>query len=77
MTTAQIKSDDAAKSDATRGGPSTARFEVSEFLRLLNRRKWHLAGVTSLVLAIAGIILAQLTPEYRATALVIDRRAHV
>ena len=36
----------------------------------INRRKWHLAGVTALVCVLAGLILAQLTPEYRATALV-------
>ena len=42
----------------------------ARFLRLLNRRKWHLAGVTALVCVLAGLILTQLTPEYRATALV-------
>src|SRR5262245_22764928 len=45
-------------------------YDVRAFLRLLNRRKWHLAGVTVLVCALAGAFLAQLTPEYRATALV-------
>jgi uncharacterized protein involved in exopolysaccharide biosynthesis len=44
--------------------------DVRAFLRLLNRRKWHLVGVTVLVCALAGAFLAQLTPEYRATALV-------
>src|SRR5262245_31859 len=44
--------------------------DVRAFLRLLNRRKWHIAGVTVLVCALAGLVLAQLTPEYRATALV-------
>ena len=53
------------------GSPWGASFgDVRAFLRLLNRRKWHLAGVTALVCALAGLILAQLTPEYRATALV-------
>ena len=44
--------------------------DVRAFVRLLNRRKWHLAAVTALVCALAGLILTQLTPEYRATALV-------
>jgi polysaccharide biosynthesis transport protein len=54
------------------GGPLwAARYDdVRPFLRLLNRRKWQLAGVTALVCALAGLVLAQLTPEYRATALV-------
>jgi succinoglycan biosynthesis transport protein ExoP len=49
------------------------------FLRLLSRRKWHLAGVTALVCAVAGLLLALLTPEYRATALVMldTRKARV
>src|SRR5258708_13451606 len=54
-----------------RGPPWAASYDdVRAFLRLLNRRKWHLAGVTALVCALAGLVLAQLTPEYRATALV-------
>jgi capsular exopolysaccharide synthesis family protein len=53
------------------GPPRTAGYnDVRAFLRLLNRRKWHLAGVTALVCVLAGLVLAQLTPEYRATALV-------
>jgi capsular exopolysaccharide synthesis family protein len=44
--------------------------DIRAFLRLLNRRKWHLAGVTGLVCFLAGLVLAQLTPEYRASALV-------
>src|SRR5262245_45078836 len=53
--------------------------EVRAFLRLLNRRKWHLAGVTVVVCALAGAFLVQLTPEYRATALVMldPRKARV
>ena len=53
--------------------------DVRAFLRLLNRRKWLLAGVTALVCALAGLVLAQLTPEYRATALVMldTRKAKV
>jgi polysaccharide biosynthesis transport protein len=54
------------------GGPprAAAYDDARAFLRLLNRRKWHLAGVTALVCALVGLILAQLPPEYRATALV-------
>src|SRR5215468_1694471 len=53
--------------------------DVRAFLRLLNRRKWHIAGVTVLVCALAGAVLTQLTPEYRATALVMldTRKARV
>ena len=55
----------------TRGLPRAASYDdVRAFLRLLNRRKWHLAGITALVCALAGLIVAQLPPEYRATALV-------
>jgi len=50
--------------------PRAASYDVRAFLRLLNRRKWQLAGVTALVCVLAGLVLAQLTPEYRATALV-------
>src|SRR6266404_3399438 len=62
------------------GPPWTASFgDVRAFLRLLNRRKWHLAVVTALVCALVGLVLAQLTPEYRATALVMldTRKARV
>jgi len=53
--------------------------DVRAFLRVLNWRKWHLAGVTALVCALAGVVLAQLKPEYRATALVMldTRKAKV
>jgi polysaccharide biosynthesis transport protein len=53
--------------------------DAHAFLRMLSRRKWHLAGVTALVCAAAGLLLAQLTPEYRATALVLldTRKARV
>src|SRR5215471_21173336 len=53
--------------------------DARAFLRLLNRRKWHIAGVTVLVCALAGAILTQLMPEYRATALVMldTRKARV
>jgi exopolysaccharide transport family protein len=52
------------------GPPATSYDDVRAFLRLLNRRKWLLTGVTALVCALAGLVLTQLTPEYRATALV-------
>ncbi|WIM13741.1 Wzz/FepE/Etk N-terminal domain-containing protein [Enhydrobacter sp.] len=51
--------------------PRTPSYDdVRALLHLLNRRKWHLAGVTALVCLLAGLVLAQLTPQYRATALV-------
>src|SRR5882757_9275734 len=63
------------------GGPPWAASygDVRAFLLLLNRRKWHLAGVTALVCALAGLVLSQITPEYRATALVMldTRKAKV
>jgi succinoglycan biosynthesis transport protein ExoP len=62
------------------GPPWTASYgDVRTFLHLLNRRKWHLAVVTALVCAVVGLVLAQLTPEYRATALVMldTRKARV
>lgn len=59
--------------------PAAARVEVRELLRMLNRRKWQLIGVTALVCALTGIVLVQLTPEYRASALVMldTRKARV
>ncbi|HJQ57920.1 MAG TPA: polysaccharide biosynthesis tyrosine autokinase [Vineibacter sp.] len=65
----------------TPGGPPRAgsHDDVRALLRVLNWRKWHIAGVTALICALAGVVLAQLTPEYRATALVIldTRKAKV
>jgi polysaccharide biosynthesis transport protein len=60
-------------------GSSSSRIDVRELMRMLNRRKWQLMGVTALVLAITGIVLSQLTPEYRATALIMldTRKAKV
>jgi capsular exopolysaccharide synthesis family protein len=49
---------------------SNARLQIREMLRLFNRRKWHLVGVTALVCAVTGLLLLQLVPEYRSSALV-------
>ncbi len=38
--------------------------------RLLNRRKWQLLAVVVIVQSLVGLFLVQLTPQYRATALV-------
>jgi len=62
-------------SEATTLGPrwfeaSSGRRDLRELFRMVNRRKWHLIGITLLICALTGIILARLTPEYRATALV-------
>jgi polysaccharide biosynthesis transport protein len=56
-----------------------SRIDMRELLRMLNRRKWQLIGVTALVCAVTGLVLSQLTPEYRATALVMldTRKAKV
>lgn len=56
-----------------------AGVDAREVLRLLSRRKWHLAGVTALVCALTALVLVQLTPMYRATALVMldSRKAKV
>jgi polysaccharide biosynthesis transport protein len=60
-------------------GPIAGRIDVRELVRMLNRRKWQLIGITALVCAVTGLILSQLTPEYRATALVMldSRKAKV
>jgi capsular exopolysaccharide synthesis family protein len=60
-------------------GQTGARVEVRDLLRMFNRRKWHLVGLTALVCALTGLVLAQLTPEYRASALVLldTRKARV
>jgi polysaccharide biosynthesis transport protein len=58
---------------------TNARVEVREILRILNRRKWHLVGVTALVCVLTGLLLLQLVPEYRASTLVMldSRKAKV
>jgi exopolysaccharide transport family protein len=55
------------------------RIDIRELLRLLNRRKWQLAGVTILVCVLTGLVLSRLTQEYRATALVMldSRKAKI
>ena len=70
---------DSAGLETRRGLSSGGPFDVREALRILNRRKWHLIGITALVCAIAGLVLLQLTPQYRATALVMldTRKARV
>ena len=67
-----ISSNIATSADNKPGRPpwGASYDDVRAFVRMLNRRKWHLAGVTALVCALAGLIVAQLPPEYRATALV-------
>jgi capsular exopolysaccharide synthesis family protein len=56
-----------------------ARIEAREILRMFNRRKWHLVGVTALVCALTALFLLQLVPEYRSSALVMldTRKAKV
>lgn len=58
---------------------SGLRVDAREFFRLLDRRKWHLLGITAVVFAVTCLILAQVTPEYRATATVMldTRKARV
>lgn len=58
---------------------ATARVGARELLRMFNRRKWHLVGVTALVCALTGLLLLQLVPEYRSSALVMldTRKAKV
>jgi len=41
-----------------------------ELFRLLNRRKWQLLTTVVIVQALVALVLIQLTPQYRATALV-------
>jgi len=58
---------------------ATARIEARELLRMFNRRKWHLVGVTALVCALTALLLLQLVPEYRSSAMVMldTRKAKV
>jgi capsular exopolysaccharide synthesis family protein len=58
---------------------TAARIEAREILRMFNRRKWHLVGVTALVCVLTMLFLLQLVPEYRASALVMldTRKAKV
>lgn len=50
-------------------GTAPSRTDVREFFRLFNRRKMQMFGVTALVVILTGVVLTQLTPEYRSTAL--------
>ncbi|MBS0522065.1 MAG: polysaccharide biosynthesis tyrosine autokinase [Proteobacteria bacterium] len=56
-----------------------AKLDVRDLLRMINRRKWHIVGIVVVVVAATGLLLSQLTPEYRATALVMldTRKAKV
>src|SRR5690349_16322550 len=56
-----------------------AKLDVRDLLRMINRRKWHIIGIVAIVVAATGLLLSQLTPEYRATALVMldTRKAKV
>ncbi len=51
-------------------GPVSAHRDMRELLRMVNRRKWQLVGITALICAVTGVVLTQLIPQYRATALV-------
>ena len=61
---------EASSNERPWAAPGASYDDMRAFLRLLNRRKWHILGVTALVCALTGLVLSQLTPEYRATALV-------
>jgi exopolysaccharide transport family protein len=52
-----------------RAGRGTG-IQIQELLRIISRHKWHLFGVTAIVVLLASVVLFQLTPEYRATAVV-------
>lgn len=78
--------DSIVETRTTQGAPASpdqkiwgVRADVRDLLRLLGRRKWHLTGVTLLVCAVTALVLVQLTPLYRATALVMldSRKAKV
>lgn len=47
---------------------AAAENELREWLRLLNRRKTLIFGVGLLAVALTGLIVAQMTPQYRAAA---------
>jgi succinoglycan biosynthesis transport protein ExoP len=46
----------------------TAENELREWLRLLNRRKMMIIGIGLLAIAVTALIVAQMTPLYRASA---------
>jgi exopolysaccharide transport family protein len=53
--------------------PGTARaagIQIQELLRVVARHKWHLFGITAIVVLLTTLVVFQLTPEYRATAVV-------
>ena len=59
--------------------PNAQYASLREVLLLINRRKWHLIGIIVIVVGLVALLLAQLTPQYRATALVMldTRKAKV
>lgn len=67
------------RANAPRSLLSAAGTDVREIVRLLNRRKWHLLSVVILVCAATAIVLLQIMPLYRATAMVMldTRKARV
>ena len=47
---------------------SSAENELREWLRLFNRRKTMIIGIGLLVVAVTALLVAQMTPLYRASA---------
>ena len=62
------KSTNVGSSMASLVGVTGTNNELREWLRLLNRRKALIFGVGLVVVALTALILAQLTPQYRASA---------
>jgi polysaccharide biosynthesis transport protein len=62
------KSASAGLSLASAPIPGHAENELREWLRLLNRRKMMIIGVGLLAVALTALIVAQMTPLYRASA---------
>lgn len=79
MTNTTDQADPSPRFPSSQLVPGGGRVDVRELLRMLNRRKWQLLGIVALVCAVTGLILSQITPQYRATALVMldTRKAKV
>jgi exopolysaccharide transport family protein len=82
MSTDETGTQETVGARRARGGLASGTvsgLDVRNFLRMLNRRKWHLVSVTAVVVALAFVFLAQTIPEYRSTALVMfdTRKAKV
>ena len=51
-------------------------FDLVEYLRILNKRKWLVGGIVAVFVALGALVTLMMTPNYQATVrLQIDRQA--